>query len=44
LLALLEIYDKKIAGLSNIDLIEEDNDYDEPAYSDYEYLITEVGR
>ncbi|WP_204258797.1 MULTISPECIES: hypothetical protein [unclassified Mammaliicoccus] len=38
-----EIYDKKIAGLSNIDLIEEDNDYDEPAYRDYEYLITEVG-
>lgn len=38
-----EIYDKKIAGLSNIDGVEDKNSYDEPAYEDYKYLVTEVG-
>ncbi|MCE5042029.1 hypothetical protein KJC03_13150 [Mammaliicoccus sciuri] len=38
-----DLYDKKLAGLSNIDDIEDNNDYDEPAYEDYKYLVTEVG-
>lgn len=38
-----ELYDTKIAGLSDIDYVEEDNDYSDPAYEDYTYLVTEVG-
>ncbi|WP_323703294.1 hypothetical protein [Mammaliicoccus sp. Dog046] len=39
----MELYDTKIAGLSDIDYTEEDNGYSEPAYEDYRYLVTEVG-
>lgn len=39
----MEIYDKKVSGLSNIDYIENNNDYSTPDYESYKYLVTEVG-
>ncbi|MFV5937976.1 hypothetical protein ACLIJS_07835 [Mammaliicoccus sciuri] len=36
-----EIYDKKVAGIGNIDYVEDDSSY--ANYNDYMYLVTEVG-
>ena len=42
----VEIYDTKVAGIGNIDYVEDDSSYDNydtVDYDNYKYLVTEVG-